>query len=90
MNETISQVIELDSRKTLQITGVSKIDTLNPLLIELETKLGNLKITGENMEMKSFDVDKGNIYITGKINSLTYYTPNEKKNNKSFIQKLFR
>lgn len=90
MNETTKQQISLDDRKVLRISGVEKIDSLNPLEFQIKTNLGNLKITGENMEMKSFDVDKGNMLITGTINSLSFYVPNVKKTNKGFIQKLFK
>ena len=90
MNETIKQLISLDSRKVLRISGVEKIDSLNPLEFQIKTNMGNLKITGENMEMKSFDVDKGDMLINGTINSLSFYVPHVKKPNKSFIQKLFK
>lgn len=90
MNDLIVQNIELEGRKTLKISGVNKIDSLNPNEFQIETSLGLLKILGENMEMKSFDVDKGNMLIIGSIDSLSYYTPKNAKKSKGFIQKLFK
>lgn len=90
MNDLAVQNIELEGRKNLKISGVNKIESLNPNEFQIETALGSLKILGENMEMKSFDIDKGNMLIVGSIDSLAYYTLKDNKKNKGFIQKLFK
>ena len=40
--------------------------------------------------MQMFDVDKGNIFITGNIDSLVYANKSQKEKEKGFIQKLFK
>lgn len=90
MNDMLSNSITLDNRKSLRITGAKKIITLNPLEFQLETLLGNLTVKGNNLEMQMFDIDKGNIFITGNIDSLVYANKSQEKKEKGFIQKLFK
>lgn len=90
MNDILSNSITLDNRKSLKITGAKKIITLNPLEFQLDTALGFLTIKGNNLEMQMFDIDKGNIYITGNIDSLVYANKSQDKKEKGFIQKLFK
>lgn len=90
MNDTLSNSLTLDNRKNLRISGVKKIIYLNPTDFQLETILGNLNIKGSNLEMQMFDIDKGNINITGNIDSLAYSNKSQVKKEKGFIQKLFK
>ena len=89
LNQFNNQNIYLENRKQLKVSGVIKLIQLNPFSFDLDTTLGPLKIKGENLEMQSFDVDNGNILITGDFNSFEYFVKEVKKN-KSFIQKLFK
>jgi len=84
-----SQNIYLENRNKVTLSGVTKINTLNPLEFSLETTLGTLQIKGNNLEMKSFDIDNGNLNIIGEVDSINYFNKS-KKNNKGFIQKLFK
>lgn len=90
MNDTLQNSIMLDNRKSLKITGVKKINSFNLKEFQLETSLGNLYIKGNNLEMQMFDIDKGNIFITGDIDSLAYLNISSEKKEKGFIQKLFK
>lgn len=90
MNDTLQNSIMLDNRKSLKITGVKKINSFNLKEFQLETSLGNLYIKGNNLEMQMFDIDKGNIFITGDIDSLAYLSISSEKKEKGFIQKLFK
>ena len=84
-----NQNIQIENRKSIKLSGVTKIHNLNTLEFSLETTLGNLIIKGNNLEMLSFDIENGNLSITGEIDSLSYLNIS-KKNNKGFIQKLFK
>lgn len=90
MNDLLSNQLTLDNRKNLKISGVKKIISLNPHEFLLDTILGILNIKGNNLEMQMFDVDKGNINITGNIDSLVYCNKQQKEKEKGFIQKLFK
>ena len=89
-NNLNNQSIYLDNRNSLKLSGVTKIDSLNPSEFLIETTLGGLQIKGNELEMKSFDIDNGNLNIVGSIDSIIYFNKSTKKNNKGFIQKLFK
>lgn len=90
MNSVETQNISLENRKDLKLTGITKIESLNPLEVLLTSTLGGIKILGKDLEMQSFDIEKGNINIIGSIDSFSYFNKSTPKNNKGFIQKLFR
>lgn len=83
--------LKLDNRKNLSITGISKIDSLNSEEFLIQTTNGLLFVKGENLVMQQLDIDKGNIWIEGKINSLEYINePKDKKQKTGFVGKLFK
>lgn len=90
MNDLETQNITLENRKNLKLTGITKIESLNPLEFLLVSTLGNIKILGKDLEMQSFDIEKSNIQITGNVDSIIYFNKSTSKNNKGFIQKLFK
>ena len=47
--------IVLTNKEDLKITGVNKINSLDPKHFDLDTSLGNLKIQGVNLEMNQLD-----------------------------------
>ena len=42
------------------------------------------------MEMKMFDIDKGNLNIVGDIDQITYINKSTKSKDKGFVSKLFK
>ncbi len=84
------QELTLKNRKELFITGVTKLEAMNPVEFSLITTLGRMNIKGNNMEMQMFDIDKGNINITGDIDQITYSNKSTKTKDKGFVQKLFK
>jgi len=90
MNDALKQEVVLKSRKELFISGVSKLEALNPLEFSLVTNLGRMIVKGNNMEMQMLDIEKGNINITGDIDYIAYSNKSNKEKDKGFIQKLFK
>ena len=90
MNSEVKQDVTLKGRKELVISGVNKLEAINPLEVSLITTLGKMNIKGNNMEMQAFDIDKGNITITGDIDQLIYCNKSAKEKDKGFIAKLFK
>lgn len=83
--------IYITARKKLQITGINKIVSLNNEEFLIDTKMGLLLIEGNNLVMQQLDIDKGQIWIEGTINSLGYIENDKKKKEKtSFLGKLFK
>ncbi len=85
-----SQEIILKDRKDLTITGVKKVNTLNPTCFDVETILGRMKIDGKDLEMISMDIEDGILLITGSIHQVSYLDNVKRRKESSFIAKLFK
>ena len=93
MNKQIDnkQEISLVNRNKLSISGINKIDSLNDEQFIIDTIQGLLLVSGKNLVMQHLDIDKGQIWIEGKVNSLEYIEKQEsKKEKQSFFGKLFK
>ena len=86
MNEKSS--VTLTNKEELKITGVNKINSLDSKHFNLDTVLGNLKVSGQNLEMNQLDSVNKILLIKGEIDSISY--KNENKNKDNVIKKLFK
>lgn len=78
-------------RKAMDITGVKRIESLNSEEFILETVLGYMTISGQDLEMKNFDMEKGELLISGYVTAIEYYDHNnEMTSTKGFISKFFK
>lgn len=83
--------VTLSNRNKLTITGINKIDSLNNEEFVIDTVLGNLRVKGSDLTMQQLDIDKGQIWIEGKIDLIEYMDKTEKKNEKEgFFKKIFK
>ena len=90
-NEQNNNIITLKNRKTLEIKGIKKLESLNPNEFYMSTSLGDLVVRGENLEMQQLDIDKGNLWISGMIYSLEYLEEKaQKKTKQSIMGKIFK
>lgn len=81
----------LSNRNKLAITGINKIDSLNNEEFVIDTVLGNLRVKGSDLTMQQLDIEKGQIWIEGKIDLIEYMDKTEKKNEKEgFFKKIFK
>ena len=85
--------IIITNRKELNITGVTRIESLHEQEFVLETVCGYMAITGENLDALSVNIDKGEITIVGVINSVEYFDElkdSEQPKSKGVFGKLFK
>lgn len=83
--------INLLNRYKLSITGINKINSLNNEEFIIDTIQGNLLIRGSDLTMQQLDIDKGQIWIEGKIDTVEYLDKEEKKKEKEgFFKKIFK
>lgn len=78
-------------RRTCSISGVNDVLAFDNQEILLETDMGMLMIKGIDMHVGRLSLDKGEVDVDGKIDSLTYsehMDKNEKQD--SFFNRLFR
>ena len=89
-NGSINNIININERKSIVITGVKKIESFDTEEFLLNTNLGILLIKGSNLEIIKLDTLEGNVSIKGKIDSLDYIDSNEKNKDTSIFNKLFK
>ena len=65
--------INISNRKSINISGVKKIENFDESEFLLETNMGYLKIDGTNLEIIKLDTYQGDVSIKGKINTGFYY-----------------
>ena len=64
--------ILLEGRASLLITGVTDVSSFSENLAEIETSLGSLQINGQTLHMDLLDLEKKEVKLSGKIDSLWY------------------
>ena len=81
------QTIKLVNRQDLSISGVTRIISLKPELIQLDSVFGGIIITGENLELLNLNNQNTLADIKGKINLIKFV---EGKNKEPFFRKIFK
>ena len=83
--------ITMGQRKSINITGVKKIENFDENEFLLETNMGYLMIKGSNLEIIQLDTYQGDVSLKGKIDCLNYLENSKKQENKeSVFLKLFK
>ena len=83
--------IMLTNRRTCTINGVNDVLSFDIHEILLETDQGMLMIKGDDMHVNRLTLDKGEVDIDGKIDSLTYSEgPGSSNKGESFLSRMFR
>ena len=86
-----SHKLVLNNRKTGLVTGVLDVLSFNLNEILLETEQGMLMIKGNDLHVSRLTLEKGEVDVDGRIDSLTYSdaaTGGHKS--ESLLTKLFR
>ncbi len=78
----------MESRKNLNMNGVSDVKGFDDEKIIITTVLGELTVKGSRLHIGSFSQESGELHIDGEINEL-HYSEN-KQNEGGFFSKLFR
>lgn len=86
-NYKIDFILNLINKNNLTITGADKIISLKPDLIQLNTILGGLMVTGKNLELKKLNSGDNKAEIVGTINSIKFLDQPDKT---PFFRKIFK
>ena len=62
----------IDNRNRMTVTGVTDVGSFNESLLQIATSMGELGVTGENLQVTKLDLERGEITVEGKIVSLSY------------------
>lgn len=66
------QKLSLVNRKQLTITGVDKMISVKPDLLQLLTCFGTVQIFGNNMEVSKLDLESKVLEVKGVISAIKY------------------
>ena len=81
----------LSNRRTSTITGVSDVISFDITEVLLETEQGMLMLKGADLHVNRLTLEKGEIDIEGRIDSLAYSEVTSfQKQSESLIGRLFR
>lgn len=91
VNKQRAHKFMLTNRRTCIVSGVCDVLSFDLNEILLETDQGMLMIRGKDLHVNRLTLEKGEVDIEGKIDSLTYSDVNTyTKNAESFLGKLFK
>ncbi len=71
------------------VTGVKDVICFDSREAQLDTSMGVLHLQGEELQMKHFSVEKGEIHISGRLNSL-HYTVSSGEKRRRLVSRLFQ
>ena len=81
----------INNRKTSMITGVLDVLAFDLNEILLETEQGMLMVKGTDLHVNRLTLEKGEVDISGNINSVAYSDVNQlTKSNENIFAKLFK
>lgn len=82
----INQIIKLENRKSLLVTGVKNVKSFDSNEFILDTRLGTLEVEGKDLVLGKMDLTNEEVSIKGEINSIEF---NDKENKKESLVKRF-
>ncbi len=87
--ESVAHKLVLAGRKTLALTGVKEVISFDAKEVVLDTVQGTLLLRGDEMNVTKLLVEKGEMDLEGRIDSLIYTDRGGKKRNESLGKRLF-
>ena len=82
--------INLRGREIAIITGVKDVLSFDAGEILLDTEQGILMIRGQELHVSRLTLEKGEVDVDGRIDSLTYSDTGYGKSGESFLGRLFK
>lgn len=83
--------VYLKDRKTIELTGIKKIESFDSLEFLIETALGYLNIKGTELALMRFDQEKKEVSIKGNIDAISYLSNGKTNKGKdSVLNKLLK
>jgi sporulation protein YabP len=82
--------LNINARKTAMITGVNDVLSFDAGEVLLQTEQGVLMIRGSELHVNRLTLEKGEVDIDGRIDSLTYSDAAGSKSGESLFGRLFK
>nr|WP_147525459.1 sporulation protein YabP [Acetivibrio ethanolgignens] len=82
--------IVLTGRKTAVISGVMDVLSFDTKEVLLETDMGILLLKGDDLHVNRLTLEKGEVDLDGRIDSIAYSENSHLKGEDGFFKKLFK
>lgn len=82
--------IVLTGRKTAVISGVMDVLSFDTREVLLETDMGILLLKGDDLHVNRLTLEKGEVDLDGRVDSIAYSENNHLKGEDGFFKKLFK
>ena len=89
-NPGMAHRIVLNNRNQGNLTGILDVISFDENSIVLDTDMGLLTIKGKDLHVNRLSVEKGEVDLSGNIDSIAYSGVNQGGQNESFLSKLFK
>lgn len=90
MEKTKGHRLVLQDRGTMTITGIIKVQTVDPKEIVLDTEQGTLHIKGEKLDVKQLDLQNGFVEVNGHVDALVYPRGSQGGSRGSILGRIFK
>lgn len=90
MEETIISIphtLYIDNRNKLTLTGVTDVGSFNDETLQIATSLGELSVSGEDLQVSKLSLESGEMTVEGKIRALSY-SENNRKSGSGFFSRV--
>jgi sporulation protein YabP len=77
----------IERRERIHASGVLSVTGFDDTQIEADTRDGLLLIRGSTLKIESFDVELGELELSGKLDGLVY---TQKKQRRGFIERILK
>lgn len=71
-NLSANHRLELSGRERLTVSGVEDVERFDETGIVMSTTAGMLIVTGENLHIGKLSLDGGELFVDGRIDSVSY------------------
>ena len=86
-----SHRLNMMDRESMTVTGVKDVMSFDETEVLLETGMGMLTVRGSGLHVNRLTLEKGEVDVAGKIDSLTYAdVGTDKRQGESLLSRLFR
>lgn len=89
--QALNHTLVLKNRNFIQLTGVTDVNSFDDGEIILETDCGMLMIKGSELHISHLILEKGEVNVDGRVDSLTYSESHKSaKQAKNLVGRLFK
>lgn len=80
----------LSQRSNAMLNGVQDVKSFDETEILLTTSAGKMIIKGEKLHVFQLNLEKGEVEIEGRVDSITYMSKNIERDRKSVLKRMFQ